>query len=541
MRVRPQLIIISMLISLSVALPAKEPKKVADSDGKSWWEHVKVLADDSMEGRDTGSAGHRKAAAYVAKQMKKAGLRPAGTDGYFQPIKFNTRKIDESQSSLALVRDGKSEPVVLGEEATISMRIDPADEVSAPLIFVGYGLKVPEANYDDLAGLDLRGKIVVTFGGAPPVSVVQPELASHYGSSEEKTKALVAAGAIGVINIPNPKRMDIPWSRSSLARLKPAMSLADPTMNESGRMKLAATFNPAHADKLFEGTGHTVEEMVGLNADGKSLPKFDLPVSVKAKVKVVRGEVESQNIIGLWPGSDPKLKKEYVVLSAHVDHLGIGEPDPKNPNADRLYNGAMDNASGVAMVLDVAAKMKAAHAKPKRSVLFVIVTGEEKGELGSQYFAKYPTVDGKELVADINTDMFLPLYPLKYLIVYGVNESDLGADIRAVASGLNVQVIDDPEPQLNRFIRSDQYSFIKAGVPSLAMKDGFLKDTPEDKIFHTWLTTRYHAPSDDLQQPVDLAAAGKFEDVLMQLADRVANRESRPQWNQNSFFKRFAQ
>jgi len=229
-----------------------------------------------------------------------------------------------------------------------------------------------------------------------------------------------------------------------------------------------------------------------------------------------------------------------VVLSAHVDHLGIGEPDPKAPNADRLYNGAMDNASGVAMVLDVAATMKAAHAKPKRSVLFVIVTGEEKGELGSQYFAKRPTVDAKAIVANINTDMFLPLYPLKYLIVYGVDESDLGSDIRAVAKDLGVEVIDDPEPQLNRFIRSDQYSFIKAGIPALAMKDGFLKDTPEDKIFHTWLTTRYHAPSDDLQQPVDLEAAAKFEDVLMHLADRVADRSERPHWSDRSFFKRFA-
>lgn len=525
------------ILLLSGAVVAQDSKPTASkSDSKSWWEHVKVLADDNMEGRDTGSEGHKRAAAYVADQMKKAGLKPAGTDGYFQAIKFNTRKIDESQSSLVLVRNGKEEPLNLGEDANISMRVDPAEEIEAPLVFVGYGLKVPEKDYDDLSGVDLHGKVAVYFSGAP--DTIPTALASHYQSGEERNKTLQAAGAIGSIGIPNPKHMDIPWARSTLARLKPSMSLADPEFNEA-HLKFAATFNPAHVDKLFAGTGHTLDEMVTLAEARKPLPVFTLPLQVKAKVKVIHAQVESQNIIGLWPGSDAKLKNEYVVLSAHVDHLGIGDPVPSDPN-DRIYNGAMDNASGVAMVLDVAAKMKAANAKPKRSVLFVIVTGEEKGELGSQYFAKHPTVDAKAIVADINTDMFLPLYPLKYLIVYGVNESDLGVDIRAAAKDLGVAVIDDPEPQRNSFIRSDQYSFIKAGIPALAMKDGYINGSPEDKTFHDWLHTRYHAPSDDLNQPVGMEAAGKFEDVLMDLAERVADQPERPKWNPDSFFRRFA-
>jgi Zn-dependent M28 family amino/carboxypeptidase len=529
-----------IFLACCATLSAKDNKPV-QSDGKSWWEHVKVLADDNMEGRGTGSAGHKRAAQYVADQMKKAGLKPAGTDGYFQPIKFTTRKIDESQSSMSLIRDGKEEALQLGEDANISVRIDPAEEIEAPLVFVGYGLKVPEANYDDFKDVDVKGKIAVIFGGAPPTSVIPAALASHYGSGEERGKALREAGAIGVINLPNPKRTEVPWSRSTLARLKPSMSLADPSMNEAAGLKFAAGFNAAHADKLLAGTGQTIDELVQLNADGKPLPKFEIPVLVKAKVKVERSEVESQNIVGLWEGSDKQLKKEYVILSAHVDHLGIGEPDPKNPDADRLYNGAMDNASGVAMCLDVAAKMKATKAKPKRSVLFVIVTGEEKGELGSHYFAKKPTVDPKSIVADINTDMFLPLYPLKYLFVYGVNESDLASDIKPAAKDYDVQIADDPEPQANRFIRSDQYSFIKQGVPSLAMKDGYIPGTPEEKTFKDWLKTRYHAPSDDLSQPIDMQAAGKFEDVLMDLAERVANQPNRPKWNEDSFFKRFAQ
>ncbi|MCU1284530.1 MAG: putative aminopeptidase [Acidobacteriales bacterium] len=524
------------LATTALAAPNPAAKTSSKPDGKSWWAHVQVLADDKMEGRDTGSEGHRKAAAYVADQFKKAGLKPAGTKGYYQPVKFNSRKVDESASSLELIRDGKYEPLTLGEDANFSMRIDPAPDVTADLVFVGYGLTVPEQNYDDLAGLDLKGKIVVIFAGAP--SSLPGPLASHYQSADQRWKTLQAAGVIGSIGIPNPKNMDIPWSRSTLARLKPAMSLADPALNETAGQKFAVTFNPAHADKLFAGTGHTLDEIVALHTAGKPLPKFALPVSVKAKVKVDHSELESQNVVGLWPGTDPKLKNEYVVLSAHIDHLGIGEPIAGT--TDRIYNGAMDNASGAAMMMDVAAKLKEQNAKPKRSIVFVAVTGEEKGLLGSKYFAHHPTVKADEIVANVNTDMFLPLYPLKHLTVYGLDESDLGDDIRAVGKEMNIDVQTDPEPQRNSFIRSDQYSFIRTGVPALAMKDGFVKGTPEEETFHKWLAERYHAPSDDLQQPVDLEAAGTFEEVMLQLVKTVADRPSRPQWKPDSFFKRYA-
>src|SRR6266436_29676 len=213
-------ILVFALVASAIALAA--PKPASKPDGKSWWAHVQVLADDKMEGRDTGSEGHRKAAVYVAEQFKKSGLKPAGTDGYFQPVQFNTRKIDEKNSSLSLVRNGVDEPLTLGEDANFNMRIDPASEVTADLVFVGYGLKVPEMNYDDFAGLDLKGKVAVLFAGAPP-SMPGP-LASHYQSADQRWKALHEAGAIGTIAISNPKNMDIPWSRSTLARLKPAMS-----------------------------------------------------------------------------------------------------------------------------------------------------------------------------------------------------------------------------------------------------------------------------------------------------------------------------
>jgi Zn-dependent M28 family amino/carboxypeptidase len=231
------------------------------------------------------------------------------------------------------------------------------------------------------------------------------------------------------------------------------------------------------------------------------------------------------------------LKSEYVVLSAHIDHLGIGEPI----NGDKLYNGAMDNASGDAVLLDVASALKSAQQKPKRSLLFVFVTGEEKGLLGSKYFTARPTVPKNSIVADINIDMFLPLYAMKSVMVYGLNESDLGGDLRRVADKDGVEVQDDPEPQRNSFIRSDQYNFIRHGIPAITMKVGYKPGTAEDKTFHDWLHQRYHAPSDDLSQPIDQSAAGKYEQVISQLMLTIADDSKRPEWKQQSFFRRYAE
>jgi Zn-dependent M28 family amino/carboxypeptidase len=361
-------------------------------------------------------------------------------------------------------------------------------------------------------------------------------LRSHYQSAGERWAALKQAGAIGTISIANPKSMDVPWARSTLARLQPAMTLADAALDETAGQRFQATMNPAHADKLLAGSGHTLRELLALADAGKPLPHFPLPARIKATVKVATSEVESQNIAGVLRGSDPALANEYVVLSAHVDHVGVGEPI----HGDRIYNGAMDNASGVAAIIEVANQVREKNVKPKRSLLFVAVTGEEKGLLGSRYFVAHPTVPARAIVADVNTDMFLPLFPLKELMVLGLDESDLGADIRAVAAAHRLGVQADPEPNRNRFIRSDQYNFIRAGVPALAMKVGYEEHTPEAAVARRWIAERYHAPSDDLEQPIDFSAADGFVEVVRDLAVRIADRPGRPKWNETSFFKRFA-
>lgn len=502
---------------------------------KRWLSHIEVLANDDMEGRNTGSAGHRRAADYVAAQFQKAGLEPAGTNGYVQPVKFKTRRLLESQSSLALVRDGRTEPLTLGEDATIGMRVDSAPSVDAPLAFAGYGLNIPERNINDFQGLNLQGAVVV-YISATPRSLPGP-LQAHFGSAAERWKMYKAAGAIGTISVANPKTMDIPWARSTLARLQPQMALADASADDSAGQQISITMNPAHADKLLAGSGHTFAEILALVDAGRPLPSFALPARIKATVRVERSDVESQNVAGVLRGSDPRRRDEVVVLSAHLDHLGLADPPI---NGDRVYNGAMDNASGVAALIEIAMRLREAGTKPARSILFVAVTGEEKGLLGSQYFAVHPTVSRANIVANVNTDMFLPLFPLKTVMVLGLDESDLGQDIRAVAKELGIGVQADPEPQRNRFVRSDQYSFIREGIPSLSMKVGYEANSPEAEIARKWTAERYHGVTDDLSQPIDLSAGDKYVDVVRALAVRIANRAERPNWNETSFFRRFA-
>jgi peptidase M28-like protein len=523
------------IVSLFVAISAfSQTAASAHFNGKTWWDYVKVLADDNMEGRETGSAGLRRAEAYIVDQLKQTGLQPAGTDGYYQPVKFRSRLIIEKDSSLALVRDGKVEPLTLGEDAILSTRVDLAPELQAPLVFVGYGLSIPEKNYDDLAGLDLNGKVAVILSGSP--AGIPGALASHYQSAAERWKTLRKAGAVGIVSIANPLTMDIPWSRMAGNRTMPSMALAGPEFNDTEGEKLSVLFNPTKASRLFEGSGHTFDGILTLAKDRQQLPRFPLTASIKSKVTLERSDVESANVVAKLPGNDPELKNEYVVLTAHIDHLGIGEPI----NGDRIYNGAMDNASGSALLLDVASSLKNSPEKLKRSLLFVFVTGEEKGLLGSKYFAAHPTVDATSMVADINVDMFLPIIPLKLLTVFGLAESDLGDMTREVAEAHGIAVQADPEPQRNIFIRSDQYNFIRHGIPALAIGIGAAPGSPEQQILKDWHTQRYHAPSDDLNQPVNLAAAAAYEEVIRGLMIAVAQNPHRPQWKPDSFFRRYS-
>jgi Zn-dependent M28 family amino/carboxypeptidase len=515
-----------LLVSVSVL-------RAQQADIDRWWSHIVFLADDGMQGRQTGSPEHRKAAEYVADHFKKAGLKPGAGGSYLQPVEFVSRQIVEEKSSLAIVRDGVEQPIKLGDEMMLNMRVDHAPSIEAPMVFVGHGLVIPEIKHDDLTGVDLKGKVAVVLTGLPPGS--EGPLGSHY--SQARWQGLRAAGAIGTLQIQNPKGQDVPWERQMPTRFLPQMVLADPSMDDGAGQRLNAPVNPAHAEKLFTDSGHAFTEIIELANSGKPMPKFPLKGTIRAKVTVTRTSIRSENVVGLLPGTDAKLKNEYVVVTAHLDHLGTGNP----VNGDGIYNGAMDNASGIATLIETAA---AAAAKKgfKRSIAFVAVTAEEKGLLGSRYFATNPTLPaGAVQVANLNTDMFLPLFPMKSLIVAGLEESDLAADLRKVSEPAGIEVTTDPEPERNAFTRSDQYSFIRRGIPALSLKVGFVRDSPEHEVVKKWRTERYHSVRDDLSQPLDKQAAVDFNRLYVKVVEAVANRPTRPAWNRDSFFKRFAQ
>jgi Zn-dependent M28 family amino/carboxypeptidase len=519
-----------------------------ESAGQAWWAQIKALADDSMEGRLTGSAGYLRAAKYVVSQFDSMGLQPAGVNGYYQPVKFDVTRVIADKSSMTLLVDGRREPLVLGHDAILGSRGTQPKSITAPLVFIGYGLHLPEAKYDDFDSSEvpfssLKGKIVVVVNGGPGDL---PGALKSFARTSPFAKALADAGAVGAISIPTPKSMDFPWDRVAANASQPGMRLAadpkdaavaarHPALADQHATMFSATFNPAEAEKLFAGTGHTFAEILALADAQKPLPRFDLKKSLAASVTTENTAVESPNIVARLEGSDPKLKSEYVLLSAHLDHLGVGVPT----NGRTVFAGAMDDASGVASVLEIAKSFTQNRERPKRSMLFVIFTGEEKGLLGSRYFAGRPTVPEANIVADLNLDMFMPLFPLKKLHVQGLVESTLAVDARAVGAEHNIEIAVDPEPDRNSFTRTDQYSFVQAGVPALAMKFGWTADSPEYKAWRQWLAHRYHSVEDNLSQPVDTAAAAQFNSFLGDLARRVANSPTRPHYLESSFFHRF--
>ena len=545
MRTSPTLVV----IFAGAAVLAAEPRVVdLAAEGQAWWAHVQVLADDALEGRNVGTAGFEKAVEYVERQFKTIGLRPAGTDGFRQPVKFQSRSLVAERSHLALVRDGKEEMFEIGQDATLSARAELDGTTEASMVFLGYGLSIPEARWDDLAGIDLRGKIAVYVNAFPPAQV-SDNVRSHVNTADERWAALKHAGAIGIATIPGPPAPAANPGRGAGeaggargggagrggGAPQPVIVLADRELTGQA-VQVSIALTRRGAEKVLAGTGHTLDEIDGLVRDKKPLPRFALPGTVRVQAALRRAALESPNVAGLVEGSDPRLRNEYVIMTAHLDHVGVG----RAVNGDAIYNGAMDDASGVASLIETARLLKNSGAPPKRSVLFVAVTAEEKGLLGSRYFANRPTVPFAQIVANLNLDMFLPLYPLKVLEVQGFAESSLGESVRAAAATLGVEVQTDREPEQNRFIRSDQYSFIRRGVPALAFKFGYEFGSPEETIRRNWVRDVYHQPNDDTKQPVNLEAAATFNRVIMTLLRRVGDDAARPAWNADSFFKRFA-
>ena len=498
---------------------------------RQWWADIAAIADDANEGRLTGSPGYMRAARHVIARMRAEGLQPAGTRGYLQPIAFESQVVDQAASRMVLTgADGTRDPLVVGQDALIAAggARRPA-HVSAPLVFIGYGLHLPALGYDDFAGRDLKGKIAVVISGGPSTLPGPAKSNARFARARD----LAQRGAVGMITLTTPQQVEIPWARLKLLSSQSGMYLAERPLRDTPDNFLLASLSPDQSERLFKGSGHSFADLAALADASAAVPGFDLAQRLDATVAASHQTVTSPNIVARLPGRDPVLGRQALVISAHLDHLGIGEPI----NGKRIYSGAMDDASGVASVLDIAHRL-ATGKRPRRSVLFVILTAEEKGLLGSHYFAMRPTVPAGSIVADLNFDMALPFWPLRSVTAIGEGESTLGADARAVAGAQGLALSPDPLPDRNTFIRTDLFSFVRQGIPGLGFKFGFAAGTPEFAIEHDWRATHYHSPADDLNQPgVRKEDAARLDGYVADLARRIADARARPQWMTTSVFR----
>lgn len=504
--------------------------------------HMAFLADDLLEGRDTGTRGFELAAKYVRAQFEEMGLKPGGVNGsYFQNIRFRKIELMRDQSSLTFTRDGSSRVLTLDKDYVLGGDPVSADTTAeGQVVFVGYGVSAPQFKYDDYAGIDVRGKIVATLYGAPSRLPTAP--GAHFSSTEEKLRVAAAHGAIGLLSIWAGKTEErTPFSEYVRFTKGPALRWLD----EKGvpndvqpQIRGYARISSSAAALLFEGAPKPWKDALHA-AENNQAQAFPLSVTVSIHIVSRYSEVESQNVAAILPGSDPQLKNEYVVFTAHLDHLGIGEP----VKGDSIYNGAADNASGTAALLEMARAFSLLPKAPRRSLLFLAVTGEEEGLLGSDYYAHYPTVPITQIVADINMDEVSFLYDFKDIVPLGGEHSSLGAVADDVARHMGLQVSPDPLPEEVYFIRSDQYSFILQGVPSLYIGEGLQTVDPTldgKKMQLDWENQRYHLPSDDMNQPLDFNATVKCTRVDLAVGYEVAQQTERPHWNKGDFFASFA-
>lgn len=477
----------------------------------------------------TGSAGYDRAAALVVAEFRRIGLEPAGTQGFFQPVDFIEQTIALDRSSARLVTSGgTASPLAIPEDLYFRGSHAMPAEFDAPMVFAGYGLSTPRHGHDDFAGLDVRGKIVVVLSGGPadiPGSVKS-------AARSERARLLAERGAVGLIALTTPKQLEIPWPRQLALAARPSMYLAEAEARGVPGEFLAATFSPERASLLFAGSEHEFAELAALADQSRPLPRFELAVRLAGKVAMARKPLRSPNIVARLPGHDPKLRAEHVVLSAHLDGLGINEAI----EGDAIYNGALDNAAGVANVIAIARDLKRQPARPRRSILFLVPTAEEMGLLGSSHFVRHPTEPRNSIVANVNFDIPLPIFPLRSVTPIGFEESTLGDDAAAVSARTSLPLVPDPFPDRNVFIRSDQYSFIRAGIPALFMKFGFSAGTPEAELERNWRTRIYHSPRDDIGQPILRQEAMRLNDWTRALLLRIADNPERPRWRASSHF-----
>jgi hypothetical protein len=488
--------------------------------------HMKFLASDLLEGRGTGSRGHDLAAQYVATQFEAYGLT-----SQLQPVRFRVTVPDKS-SSIVIERNGQNQTWTFGDQfVTYGDALREDTTADAPVVFAGYG--VTAEGYDDYKSVDVKGKIVAVLTGAP--KRFSSEIRAHHSSSQVKLDNAAAHGAVGLITILGPYEERFPWqmfirrAESGQMHWLEASGTPHATRRE---VQATAILSHAGAEALFSGSQYSLQD-VFTHITNDTVRSFALPLRATMHVVSKHGVAESPNVIGIVRGSDPVLRDEYVVYSGHLDHLGISSP----VNGDTINNGALDNASGIAALLEIARLMPAA--KPRRSILFLATTGEEKGLRGADYFANHPTVPKSALVADLNVDEILMLTPVTDVVALGAEHSTLGDAVARGAKAAGVTVSPDPYPDEVNFVRSDQYPFVRQQIPAVYIGAGYHARDPKvdaQKLQLDWIGTRYHTPQDDMSQPLDFRVGAMVAKVAFETGLYVANRSERPRWNAGDFF-----
>jgi hypothetical protein len=499
--------------------------------------HVMFLASDAMRGREAGTPEYDIAANYVAAQFYAQGLRPAGDDGgYLQTVPLLGYKA--ADKGTFVVSRAKAPPLTLafGDDYFPEANPEkPAMLIEAPVVFVGHGIVAPGLKRDDYAGVDVRGKIAVYFAGTS--GNFPDEQRAHFASNASKAEIAARRGAIGVLQIESPLTARYrPFSTEGAAWDHGRTTWA----NKDGSGHIAAPGTPslgilslAGAAKLFAGARQPWSQIVR-QAESET-PRFraeQLPGTLAVSLKTELTPIKSYNVAGLIPGSDPAIGKQIVILSAHLDHVGVGAAI----DGDAIYNGAEDNAVGIAALIEEARRFQDSGKPPRRSILFLAVTAEEKGLVGADYFAHHPTVPKRDLVADVNLDMPVLTYKFEDIIAYGAENSSLGETARRAAASVGVGIGKDPNPEQGFFVRSDHYRFVQQGIPSLFLWPG--QAGPGAAGFAAFLADHYHKPSDELaQQPaLDWAQGIRFVDLIYAITREIADADERPRWNQGDFF-----
>jgi Zn-dependent M28 family amino/carboxypeptidase len=509
--------------------------------------HIKKLSSDEFEGRAPGSKGEDLTVKYLTEQFRALGLEPGNPDGTFvQKVPMVEITADPKMKLAFSGAAGSIAPKYQDDYVAWTKRVTDAVSMDGEMIFVGYGAQAPEFQWDDFKGLDVKGKVIVVLVNDPPMpdpknpAQLDPKIfggkaMTYYGRWTYKYEKAAEKGAAGCLIIHETGPAGYPWAvvRNSWGRGQ--FDLVTPDKN-MGRAAVEGWITWDLAEKLFKAAG---KDLAALKKSAVSRDFKPVPLGLRARLAIQNTlrVVDSQNVIAKLAGSDPRLKNEYVIYCAHWDHFGIG-PEVRG---DKIYNGALDNATGTAALLEMAHAYKQLKPTPRRSILFLSVTGEEQGLLGSAYYARRPLYPLARTAAVVNMDGMNVLGTTRDIVVVGLGASSLDDIVVAEAKAQGRVVKPDPEPEKGFFYRSDHFSFAKEGVPAFDPGEGTdYVGKPEGwglKMREKYTQEDYHKPSDEVKPDWDLSGLVQDEQLYFMVGYRVANNAAMPVWKPGAEFK----